>query len=268
MTVRRLLDDVREMFTEQAQYRELLIQMIRRDLLLRYKETVMGFCWAISMPALNAVIFSVIFTRVAPLDVGMPYPIYIYAGLLPWNWFAASIRFSIPSLTSNHTLVTKVYFPREIFPFSAVLVSLVDFAIASSVLVAMMVYYRFAVSWAVLFLPILLAVQLTFTAGIALLGSMANLFYRDVKYISELGLSLWMFATSVVYPIDRIGGKLGAVLRLNPMTPLIEGYRDVLLRDKLPSAGDLGLATVIALAILAIAWLAFHRLEFKFAENV
>src|SRR3954469_13711227 len=123
-----LLADVREIVSEQIAYRELLVQMTYRDLLLRYKQTVMGFGWAIFMPLVNTIMFSVIFTRVAPINTGLPYPLFAYSGLLAWNFFAASLRFAVASLTSNPNLVTKVYFPREIFPLSAVLVTLVDTA--------------------------------------------------------------------------------------------------------------------------------------------
>src|ERR1700752_3530412 len=137
--------DLREMVHEQVEFRELLYQMTVRDLLLRYKQTVMGFGWAIFMPLVNTAIFSVIFTRVASLDVGTPYPVYAFCGLVAWNFFASALRFSVVSLTSNSNLVTKLYFPREIFPFSAVLVSLVDFAVASLALAALMLYYKVAV---------------------------------------------------------------------------------------------------------------------------
>src|SRR5437868_2740077 len=127
------MNNLREVVAEQWEYRELLVRMTARDLLLRYKQTVMGFGWAIFMPLVNTAIFSVIFTRVAAIDVGMPYPVYAFCGLVAWNFFSSALRFSVTSLTSNPSLVTKVYFPREIFPFSAVLVSLVDFAVSSLV---------------------------------------------------------------------------------------------------------------------------------------
>src|SRR6266508_3856043 len=133
----RLKSDFREMLSEQFHYRELLLQMTKRDLLLRYKQTVMGFGWAIFMPLVNTAVFSVIFTRVAPIDTGVPYPVFAYCGLFTWNFFASSLRFSVISLTGNPNLVTNVYFPREIFPFASVLVSLVDFLVSSTVLVAL-----------------------------------------------------------------------------------------------------------------------------------
>src|ERR671916_658429 len=130
-----------EVVAEQWEYRELLVRMTARDLLLRYKQTVLGFGWAIFMPLVNTIVFSVIFTRVAPIDVGVPYPVFAYCGLFVWNFFASSLRFAVTSLTSNTSLVTKVYFPREIFPFSSTLVSLVDFAVSSVVLAALMAWF-------------------------------------------------------------------------------------------------------------------------------
>ena len=256
------------MLREQRDYRELLVRMIARDLLLRYKQTVMGFGWAIFMPLVNTAVFSVIFTRVAPIDTGVPYPVFAYCGLLTWNFFASAQRFAVVSLTSNTTLVTKVYCPREIFPFSAIVVSFVDFAVASLVLAGLMVYYRIGAGWPLLFLPVIIAVHVMFTAGVALLLAMANLFYRDVKYLFEIVLAVWMFATSVVYPVERIGGRLGAVLMLNPMTPIVDAYRATLLRGEMPAMTPFSGAAVASAILLTAGWLCFHRAEFQFAENV
>jgi homopolymeric O-antigen transport system permease protein len=256
-----------EVVAEQWEYRELLVRMTARDLLLRYKQTVMGFGWAIFMPLVNTAIFSVIFTRVAAIDVGTPYPVYAFCGLVAWNFFASSLRFSVTSLTSNPSLVTKVYFPREIFPFSAVLVSIVDFAVSALVLVALMLYYRVEVGWPLLMLPVVVLAIIVFTAATALAISMANLFYRDVKYLFEIVIAVWMFATSVVYPIGRVGGKLGAVLALNPMTHLIDAFRAVLLDQRLPGMA-FGLTFAASVAMLAGAWVMFHLAEFDFAENL
>jgi len=256
-----------EVVAEQWEFRELLVRMTARDLLLRYKQTVMGFGWAIFMPLVNTAIFSVIFTRVATIDVGTPYPVYAFCGLVAWNFFASSLRFSVTSLTSNPSLVTKVYFPREIFPFSAVLVSIVDFAVSALVLVALMLYYKVAVGLPLLMLPVVVLAIVIFTAATALVISMANLFYRDVKYLFEIVIAVWMFATSVVYPIGRVGGKLGAVLALNPMTPLIDAFRAVLLDQRLPGMA-FGVTFAASVVFLAGAWVMFHLAEFDFAENL
>ena len=266
--LRQLRADVREMIAEQFEYRELLYQMTMRDIRLRYKQTVMGFGWAIFMPLLNTAIFSVIFMRVAPIETGVPYPIFAYCGLLAWNFFAVSLRFSVNSLTSNTNLVTKVYFPREIFPLSSILVCIVDFAVGSVVLVAMMVYYDIHVTPAFLFLPVVLVVLFMFTSAIALLLAMANLFYRDVKYLFEVCITVWMFGTAVLYPADLVTGTVGTFMRLNPMTPIVEAFRTVLLRGELPPPMPFAFAAMVSVVLLVAGWLFFHRAEFQFAENI
>jgi ABC-type polysaccharide/polyol phosphate export permease len=263
-----LIEDLREIVSEQIAYRELLFRMTHRDLLLRYKQTVMGVAWAVFVPIINTLIFSVIFTRVAPIDTGVPYPLFAFSGLLVWNAFASSLRFSVTSLTSNSTLVTKVYFPREIFPLSAVLVTLIDACVGALVLIAMMVYYHIGVGPAILLLPIVLAVQLAFTCAIALVLAMANLFYRDVKYLFELVIMVWMFATSVVYPIEMVQGRLGVLLKLNPMVPIVDAFRAVVIRGTVPDLAAFGAVTVVSFLALFCAWVMFHRAEFQFAENI
>jgi lipopolysaccharide transport system permease protein len=262
-----LVADAKEMVMEQFTYRALLYQMVKRDLLLRYKQTVMGFGWAIFMPLVNTAVFSVIFTRVAKLDTPVAYPLYAYCGLWAWNFFASSLRFSVQSLTSNSNLVQKVYFPREIFPFSNVAVCLVDFAVGAVVLIALMVWYHVPVTASIIWLPVVLLVHLIFTSAIAMLLSMGNLFYRDVKYLFEVVITVWMFATSVVYPVSQMGGILGTVLAAQPMSPIIDAYRATILLGQAPSLAFAG-AAVMSIVIFLAAWLVFHRSEFKFAERI
>jgi lipopolysaccharide transport system permease protein len=266
--ISQLRSDFKEIVGEQYEFRELLYQMTRRDLLLRYKQTVMGFGWAVFMPLLNTAVFSVIFTRVAPLETDIPYPLFAYCGLLAWNFSASSFRFAVTSLTSNASLVTKVYFPREIFPISAVMVSIVDFAVGSTVLIALMIYYQVVPTVAVVALPLVLIVQILFTLAISLLLAMGNLFYRDVKYLFELVLTIWMFLSAVLYPVSQIGGTIGQIMRLNPMTPILEAYRDVLLRGRFPDPTPFLIAAAVSIVLLMTAWIIFHRAEYEFAENV
>jgi ABC-type polysaccharide/polyol phosphate export permease len=256
------------MVSEQIEYRELLVQMVRRDLLLRYKQTVMGFAWAIFMPLVNTAVFSVVFTRVAPLQTPVPYPLFAYCGLWAWNFFAASLRFSVVSLTSNPSMVGKVYFPREIFPFASIAVCLVDFLVSAAPLLALMLYYRVVPGPAVALLPVVVVIHVAFTAAIGLMLSVANLFYRDVKYLFELVLSVWMFVTSVLYPLDSLGGKFATVVRLNPMTPLIDAYRTVLLGVPMHDPAAYAITAIESVLLLGVAWLVFHRSEFTFAENL
>jgi lipopolysaccharide transport system permease protein len=266
--IRTMRKAVQEMIREQVEFRELLFQMTSRDLLLRYKQTVMGFGWALLMPLLNTIIFSIVFMRVAPVHTRVAYPLFAYAGLLVWNFTASALRFAVTSLTGNTNLVTKVYFPREIFPFSAVAVSLVDYAVGGIVLAGMMVYYRIAPSSAMLLLPTVVAVHVMFTAALALLLSMANLFYRDVKYLFDVGLTVWMFASAVVYPVDGMTGWAGALIKANPMTAIVEAYRNVVLYGALPDPVSFGTVTALTLVLLPASWLLFHQCEFRFAENI
>ena len=257
-----------QLIAEQIEYRELMFQMVARDLLLRYKQTAMGVAWALLMPLLNTAIFSVVFMRVAPVHTPVPYPLFAFCGLLVWNYTASALRFSVTSLTSNTSLVTKVYFPREIFPFAAVAVSFVDSAAAALVLAAMMIYYGVPLTRAVLLLPAVLAVHTAFTAALALLLSMANLFYRDVKYIFDVVLTVWLFASAVVYPVDGIHGWAGWLIRANPMTAIVEAYRNVVLYGRAPDAVSFASVALVAAVLLPAAWLLFHRSEFQFAENI
>ena len=265
--IAQLRADARELIQEQLEFRELLYQVVYRDLLLRYKQTVMGAAWAALTPVLNTIVFSVLFMRVAPIETAVPYPLFVFCGLLTWNFTASALRFAVSSLTANTSLVTKVYFPREIFPFAAVIVALVDCAVGSVILFGMLLYYDVAVTPMVAFLPVIIVVQTLLTAAFALLLAMANLFYRDVKYLFDVMLLVWMFASAVVYPAESVGGLLGAVIRANPMTGIIEAYRYVLLYGSAPPSSFLP-AAIASLVLFPAAWLLFHRCEFRFAENI
>jgi len=262
-----LTNELREMALEQVQFRELLLQITLRDLRVRYKQTIMGFGWAMFMPLVNTAVFSVIFMRVAPLDTGMPYPLFAYCGLLTWNFSAAAFRFAVTSLTGNSNLVTKVYFPREIFPISSVIVSFIDLLVGSLVLVGLNVYYRVPPTWMLMVLPAVLLVHVCFTVAVAMILAMANLFYRDVRYLFDIVLTVWMFSTSVLYPMSLVGGKTGRVLALNPMTPIIDAYRNVLIRGVAPDP-SFGWTAGVTVVLLVMAWVAFHRAEVSFAENI
>ena len=262
------LNQWREMIVEQVRYRDLLYQITLRDLLLRYKQNVMGLGWAVFTPLINTVVFSVVFMKVARIDTPVAYPLFAYCGLLTWNFFAASLRISVPSLTSNGNLVTKIYFPREVFPFSAVIVSLVDFGVASLILLGMMAYYHVTPTATVLFLPVVLVVNIAFAAGVALFLSMSNLFYRDVKYLMDVLITVWMFVTPVLYPTQDVDGVLGVLLKLNPMMHITEAYRQVLLYGQLPNPLTFVPTALFGVLVLGAGWYVFHRTEFKFAENI
>lgn len=266
--LRRVRHDVAMMAREQLASRELLRAFVWRDLMVRYRQAVFGVGWAVLTPLLNVLVFTMIFTRVVPLETTVPYPVFAYAGLWPWTFLAAATRSATVSLTANAALVSKVAFAREVLPFAAILVALVDFLVAGVLMAALMAWYDVPASLSLAALPLVILVQVVFTAGVGLVLSAANLYWRDTRHVVDAGLMAWMLATSVVYPMDRVGGRLGALLALNPMTPIIDAYRAVLLEGRLPAAGPLCYAATVATLLLLGGWLAFHRAELTFAERV
>ena len=263
-----VVQDLRDAWAEQFRCRDLLLQLATRDLLLRYKQTAMGVAWAIFVPLLNTLIFTLLFTRVAPIKTAVPYPLFAYTGLVAWNLTAMALRSATTSLTSNPGLVSKVYFPREVFPFAALLVAVVDTFVASVILVGMMMLYHVMPGPLALLLPVVLAVQLIFTAALALFLAMANLFYRDVKYLFDAVLTIWMLASSVVYPIEIVGGRLGRLMAWNPMAVIIDAYRSLLLQGTPPPVVPLAAVGLGSILSLMIVWVSFHRAEFVFAERI
>lgn len=257
-----------ERASELVDSRELLLSVIRRDLTVRYKQSALGIAWALFVPVVSMAVFTVVFTRVAPLDTEVPYPVYVYAGLLPWTFFASALQSATNALTGNVGLVTKVYCPREVFPLAAVAVAFVDFLVASVVMGILMAYYDVGLSWTAGLIPIVIGVQVLFTVGLGLLLSMGNLYFRDVRYLVGVLLTIWMFSTSVVYPVERVGGRLGELLQINPMTPIIDAYRQLLLEGELPLTMPFGLSVLVALTVFLFSWSTFHRLEPRFAEVI
>jgi len=260
-------------------YRDLLCELIRREILVRYRHSVLGVGWALLQPLGLMLLFTFVFTRAMSVNglkaLEVPYPLFAYVGVLPWTLFAAGLGGCIGSLTSQRDLVTKIYFPHQILPLSAVASALFDFLIASTVLVGLMIYYRLggqfdlALSSAWLLLPLVLAVQLLLMIGLGLWLALANLWYRDVKYLFAVGIQMWMFLTNVLYPLPSDGSLTGRLLEtFNPMVPIISAYREIVLSGRVPAAGPFLWATMIAATLAVSAWTAFQSLEGRFAERV
>jgi ABC-type polysaccharide/polyol phosphate export permease len=170
------------------------------------------------------------------------------------------------SLAGNPVLVTKVRFPREVLPVAPVCTALTDFFVAVLLAGGLMWYYGVGVPWTAALLPVVLLVHLMLIIGLALLLAVANLFWRDVRHAFDVVVTVWMFASAVVYPVDRVGGRTGAVLALNPMTHIVEAYRDVLVRGRVPSTSTFALVSLVSASVLVLSWLFFRRSERRFAE--
>lgn len=257
---------------------QVLWNLALRDVRVRYKQTMMGVAWALFQPVALMVTFTLVFTRIvnfAPTaDIDMPYPLFAYIGLLPWTFFVQSVSQATGSLVANRNLVTKIYFPREVLPLAAIVACLIDFAIATVVLACLIAGFHIFTDWSftpratLAWLPALLIIQIMFTAGLALWLSMANLFYRDVKYVVAVALQLMMFLTNVIYPIPRDGSWLSMLTMMNPMTPIIDGYRRALIQGHAPEFAPLLAALIITIILLTGGWLIFRRAEPKFAEAI
>ena len=249
-------------------YRELLYFLTLRDIKVRYKQTALGAAWAVIQPFFMMLVFSLFFGRLAkvPSD-GIPYPVFTFCALLPWQLFAHALTESSNSLVANERLITKVYFPRLIVPIAAVLGGLVDFAVAFVILLAMMAYYGIVPTVAIVTLPafILLAVMTALAVGLWL--SALNVKYRDVRYTITFLIQFWLFATPVAYPSSIVPEKWRALYGLNPMAGVVEGFRWALL-GKQPPGALLAVSVGVVIAILLGGLYYFRRMEQEFADVV
>jgi ABC-type polysaccharide/polyol phosphate export permease len=258
------------MFRELIQYRNLLWMLTLRDIKIRYKQTVMGFLWAIFMPML--IVFAGLLVKKGfsivsgkPMDLSELSSVCIKS--LPYSFFIGSIRFSTNSLIGNASLVTKIYFPREVFPIAAVLANLFDFLLGSFFLIVVLGLIGFHVDYHVIWVPLLMFLMILFTTALGMLLSCANLFFRDVKYIVEVIVTFAIFFTPVFYDASLFG-KWSTVLLLNPVGAILEGINTVVILHRPPDPFWLMYSAFWSVGGLIASWTIFHRLEFLFAENV
>jgi len=249
-------------------YRELLYFLTWRDVKVRYKQTLLGAAWAIIQPLFTMIIFSLLFGRLAGIKSDdIPYPIFAYAGLLPWTFFSNAVTASGNSLVGSSTLITKIYFPRIIIPSAAVAAGLVDFALSFLVLIPLMFYYGVSITPNLLFLP-LMVLLITFLAlAVGMWMSALNVKYRDIRYALPFVIQLWMFASPVIYPTSMLRGKLKIVLTLNPLTGIIENFRSALVGTQMKWS-LLAISAAITLVLFVCSAYAFKRMERTFADLV
>jgi lipopolysaccharide transport system permease protein len=251
------------------EYRELLYFLTWRDIKVRYKQTALGAAWAIIQPVFMMVVFSLFFGKLAGVKSdGIPYPIFTFCALLPWQLFATALAGSSNSLVQNEGLITKVYFPRLIVPISAVMSGLVDFAISFAVLFVLMIYYHVMPGLAVLALPFFILLAVLTALGVGLWLSALNVQYRDVRYTLNFLTQFWLFATPVAYSSTIVPEKWRPVYGLNPMVGVVEGFRWALL-NKAEGPGLMLWVSVVAVILITIGGLFyFRRMEQTFADIV
>jgi lipopolysaccharide transport system permease protein len=251
------------------EYREVLYFLVWRNVKVRYKQTAIGAAWAIIQPLMTMIIFTLVFAKFAnvPSD-GLPYPIFSYAALLPWTYFATSLNQSILSVVNNSNLITKVYFPRLFLPTSAILSGLIDFGISFIFFLLMMIWYGTTPGWSVVFLPGFVLLTVLTALSVSLWLSAINVRYRDVGQAIPFLIQIWMFASPVAYPVSVVPEKWRLLYSLNPMTGVIDGFRWALLGTEMPDILPLVVSVAVVLALLFSGIVFFKRLEDTFADVV
>ena len=249
-------------------HRELLYFLTWRDVKIRYKQAVLGFLWAFIQPFLKMVIFSLIFGGLAKMDSeGFPYPIFLYAGLLPWQFFADAVNRSGQSIVGGAGLITKVYFPRLIMPVASVGAAVVDFGISFGILIGMMVYYQLSPTLSILMVLPLVLLTILSALGIGVFVSALNAMYRDFRHALPFLVQIWMYLTPVVYPVTLIPDRFRWVILLNPMAGIVDAYRSAIL-GKPFAWGNLGISLGIATVVFLIGLTYFRKTERYFADIV
>jgi lipopolysaccharide transport system permease protein len=250
-------------------YRELLYFLVWRDLKVRYKQTVIGIGWAVLQPLTTMVIFTVIFGHFAkiPSD-GLPYPVFAYCALLPWNYFATALNRCIVSVVGDANLISKVYFPRLVLPIVGTLSGIVDFFVSSLLLLGLLAWYEIGITWWVVTLPLFLGFALLTALAVGLWLSALNVRYRDVSYTIPFLIQIWMFASPVVYPVSMIPEKYRLLYSLNPMAGIIEGFRWALLGKASPDFGVMAVSAAVVLLVLTGGLIYFRNMERTFADVV
>jgi ABC-type polysaccharide/polyol phosphate export permease len=252
-----------------AAHAHLILSFARRDVRARYKQTVLGVAWAIVQPLALMVVLTFVFsglTRV-PTD-GIPYPVFVYSTLVFWTFFATSVTQGTIAMVANASLVRKIYFPRETLLLAVVLAAALDLLFALTVLAGMLVYYEIAVGWTLVWVAPLLLLQVIFTLGVICVTSAVHVYLRDIGHALPLALQLWMFATPVAYPMSLVPSWLLPIYVLNPMAPVMESYRRVLLHGEAPDLANLALGFGVSLALMTLAYLGFKRAERTFADVI
>lgn len=251
------------------EYSDLLYFLVWRDIKVRYKQTALGALWAILQPVLATLVFSIFFGRLAKMPSnGIPYPIFAYTAMVPWQLFAYSLSESANSLVNNQNLIRKVYFPRLLIPIAAVLAGLVDFGISFVLLIIMMLFFGIVPTLAIIALPLLLLLAVASALAVGIWLSALNVQYRDVRYTIPFLTQLWLFATPVVYPSTLVPQQWRLLYGLNPMAGVVEGFRWALLGSKGGLGPMIWVSSVVVLLLLTGGIFYFRRMESAFADIV
>ena len=250
-------------------YRDLLWLWTEREIRVRYKQSLLGITWAVVQPLALTAIFTLVFSRIVQVNTGgVPYPIFAYAALVPWTFFATSLAFGIPSLVNNLNLVGKIYFPREILPLANIGAAFLDFVIAAFVFAGLLLVYHIPLTLNALWVIPLLIIQTILTIGVTLIGAATIVFFRDIRFVIPLLTQIWMYASPIIYPTDLIPARYQGLYFINPMAGLIDGYRRALVSGEPPLLPAVLFSAVVSLVILIVGYFFFKRSEPVFADLI
>lgn len=264
--MRQLRDHVRNLL----QYQDLLATFTLRDIQVRYKQTFLGILWAVAQP----LAFMVILTALKSIifgeqdSEGVPHPIFLYCAMVPWVFFQSGLNYATTSISGNMNLVKKIYFPREIFPFSAILACTMDFIIASGIFVVMMLVYHMPFTVHLFWVLVLFLIEVLFVLAVAMFVSASNVFYRDVKYIVPLLVQVLFFASPLFYSVGQVPAHLRGWYMMNPMAVVIDGFRGAILHGRAPDLGQLAATGLVTAVAFAAAYAYFKRCESRFADLI
>lgn len=250
-------------------YHELIYNLTMRQIKARFKQSVFGIMWVVLKPIVTVAILTIVFSKFAkfPSD-DLPYPLFSFGALLPWTLFTSAIATGVPSLVGNANLVTKVYFPREIIPLSAIISTILDVAISGVIFMGLLVLYKIDITLNILYVIPIIIVELVFAFGVVLILSTVNVWYRDVGQATGLLMQLWMYLTPIIYPLSMVPEKFRQFYVLNPMVGIVEGFRSALLKGTMPDMYLLSISTVIAVITFIIGYSVFKAKEFDFADVI
>jgi len=250
-------------------YRELLHNLVIRDIKLRGKQSFLGYLWIILPPFFSMIIYTVVVSKFLGVQVGsIPYPVFVFCSLLPWGFFVNTLNRCTSSLVAHASLITHISFPREILPLSSIIGELFSLGISYIMLIVLMIVYRIPFHLTALLTPGLLFIQIILTLGIALFLSSLNVYYRDIGYFTGIGLRFWMYLSPVIYSLENVPAKYHQMYMLNPMAPIIDGYRRVILEGRFPDVWYLVYVVIIAIITLIIGYTTFKKLEPVFADVI
>jgi lipopolysaccharide transport system permease protein len=251
------------------EYREMLKNNVRKELRARYKGSVLGFFWTFLNPFLQLIVYSIVFSTVMKVQVpNYSYTLFLFVGLIPWTFLAASVQQSTTIITANSNLIKKVYFPRIILPLTITMTNLVNMLLTFIIVFSALIFFKSPFSVWYVYLPVIIIIETIFTLGVTLFLSSITVYFRDLEHIVGIVLMAWMYLTPVIYPVDYIPSSVFNLFKVNPMFFIIEAYRDILMFNRQPDTFGLLYVLMLAILLLVAGYYVFDRLQRRFAEEI